>query len=75
MVSDAEFWQAFVEWCEKAIADRYRELVSLEEGTATVGRKVHGSEWVDVTRERAHQIRNEIASLKSVIVRKKRTDP
>ena len=73
MAADPEMWKAFIEWCEREIAERRSQLVPLESGSMHTGRRGADTnfEWVDTTATDALRLRNEIASFETVIARNK----
>jgi hypothetical protein len=73
MPAPREMWEAFIEWCERAITERRASLAPLESGAMHSGRRGPdtGFQWVDTTELDAQRLRNEIASLQSTIDRNK----
>jgi hypothetical protein len=69
MSADPKMWRAFIEWCERQIAEREVDLVSLESGSARLGRRGAdtGGEWIDTTASEIQRFKSEIADLESVI--------
>jgi hypothetical protein len=68
MAADPKMWEAFFDWCRNEIKERQKDLAAYESGSVTERRR-SGGDWVDVTKERAEQVRREIASLENTLAR------